>query len=772
MESIFKLGIILSVLDRVSGPSTRIGQSLRGLKGQAASLGPVFDKFRTYGATVAASGAIVLSALGGMAMAAGPVQKAMGELSSVGVQDLRAVSEAGRRFSNQWAGTDQAQFIAAAYDIKSGISSLSDSGVADFTRLAGVTAKATKSTMAEMTNLSATAYGIYKRMYAGISDQQWGEMFSAGMAASVQKFKTEGPRMGAAIENLGASATVAGISMQEQFAVLGKLQESMGSGEQAGTAYKAVIRDAAKAGKELGLNFYDANKQLLSLPEILTLLENKFGALDGIKLAALQKAWGDDASAAIQRLYGQVGILREGINDVGAAMRQGSRYTELMAAKMNHDLLAVMSILYQRIKNLVVIIGDQLTPVIIPLVDIIGKAVVGLQEFAMKHPVLTRVMVLSTAAIGTAALIFGTLAMAIGAVGLMVPAIKTGWASLGIAAKGLWTIIRSLFWVVTGLFTTLLANPITWVVIAVAALAVGLVWLYKRFDVVRNAVHKVLFILGMLVGGFVRIAKAMLGLYTLPMRLMIDGFAWLYGLLKEHLGILNPLTSMFVSLGDTIVNAFGKVVDFFSGLNLFENGKRIIKTLVDGVVSVINLPEKAIRKAFSLISPLLTNSDAKEGPLSTLTQSGASIMQTLGAGVQSAAPGFRRQMTAALGGMALATSVAVTPVMAAGVGIPAAAAEQAHPATAIRQQTQPVETTIPSILTPPPPALEKVRQTPVPIKTPAPSSTAPAESSRYKTSGPASKTYTIRIDRIELPRVSDASSFIRDLERFVEAHDG
>ena len=42
------------------------------------------------------------------------------------------------------------------------LSSLSDEGVAEFTALAALTAKATKSTASEMTSLFATGYGIYK----------------------------------------------------------------------------------------------------------------------------------------------------------------------------------------------------------------------------------------------------------------------------------------------------------------------------------------------------------------------------------------------------------------------------------------------------------------------------------------------------------------------------------------------------------------------------------------------------------------------------------
>ena len=72
---------------------------------------------------------------------------------------------------------------------------LSDEGVAEF-KPRGLTAKATKFTAGEMTSLFATGYGIYKGYYDDMSDLEFGEMFSAGIAKSVQQFKTTGSRDG------------------------------------------------------------------------------------------------------------------------------------------------------------------------------------------------------------------------------------------------------------------------------------------------------------------------------------------------------------------------------------------------------------------------------------------------------------------------------------------------------------------------------------------------------------------------------------------------
>ena len=56
--------------------------------------------------------------------------------------------------------------------------------MAQFTELAGLTAKATKSTTGEMTSLFATGYGIYKGYYSELSDLEFGEMFAGGIATA------------------------------------------------------------------------------------------------------------------------------------------------------------------------------------------------------------------------------------------------------------------------------------------------------------------------------------------------------------------------------------------------------------------------------------------------------------------------------------------------------------------------------------------------------------------------------------------------------------
>lgn len=275
-ESLYKLSVIMQVVDSVSGPMQNIGQATQSNVSGIDKLSQSFANMQKTGVVMAGAGLQLAEALTAPVTATFDTKRAISELSSLGVEQLGMMEQAATDFSSTWAGTTKADFITAAYDIKSGISSLTDEGVAKFTELSGITATATKSSIATMTSLFATGYGIYKDYYKDMSDIEFAEMFSSGISESVKQFKTNGNEMAAAIQTLGASATNAQVPLEEQLSILGMLQATM-SGSEAGTKYNAFLRSAAKGGEALGLEFLDANNQLKSMPEILDLLHSKFG---------------------------------------------------------------------------------------------------------------------------------------------------------------------------------------------------------------------------------------------------------------------------------------------------------------------------------------------------------------------------------------------------------------------------------------------------------------------------------------------------------------
>ena len=512
LESIFKLSLVMNMVDHLSGPLAGIASRVGADVSKLDALGQTFGGFIKAGTAMQGAGSQITSAVLAPVEATFETRRALGELASLGVEDLDALESAARNFSDQWSGTTKADFISAAYDIKSGISSLSDEGVAEFTALAALTAKATKSTASEMTSLFATGYGIYKGYYDDLTDIQFGEMFSAGIAESVRAFKTSGSGMAQGIQSLGASATTANVPLEEQLAILGMLQATMG-GAEAGTKYKAFLRSAAKGGEALGLSFLDANNQLLSMPEILEQLRGKFGeTMDAAEKMELQKAFGDtEAVALIDLLYSKTGDLQDNILNLYDAMGQGTGVAQDMASAIQETEPERFARLQQRIHNVTESIGNSLLPTVN---DLMGKGEQVLTKVASwieENKELVKIIMLIVLAIGGFLTVAGTVIAVVGGVGLVITKAVSAFKILKagfLLAKGALAPLIGSVWSFTA---ALLANPVTWIVIGIVALIAALVLLYNKCEWFRNGVNAILGFFKEKLGAALEVARNIFG---------------------------------------------------------------------------------------------------------------------------------------------------------------------------------------------------------------------------------------------------------------------
>ena len=512
LESIFKLSLVMNMVDHLSGPLAGIASRVGADVSKLDALGQTFGGFIKAGTAMQGAGSQITSAVLAPVEATFETRRALGELASLGVEDLDALESAARNFSDQWSGTTKADFISAAYDIKSGISSLSDEGVAEFTALAALTAKATKSTASEMTSLFATGYGIYKGYYDDLTDIQFGEMFSAGIAESVRAFKTSGTGMAQGIQSLGASATTANVPLEEQLAILGMLQATMG-GAEAGTKYKAFLRSAAKGGEALGLSFLDANNQLLSMPEILEQLRGKFGeTMDAAEKMELQKAFGDtEAVALIDLLYSKTGDLQDNILNLYDAMGQGTGVAQDMASAIQETEPERFARLQQRIHNVTESIGNSLLPTVN---DLMGKGEQVLTKVASwieENKELVKIIMLIVLAIGGFLTVAGTVIAVVGGVGLVITKAVSAFKILKagfLLAKGALAPLIGSVWSFTA---ALLANPVTWIVIGIVALIAALVLLYNKCEWFRNGVNAILGFFKEKLGAALEVARNIFG---------------------------------------------------------------------------------------------------------------------------------------------------------------------------------------------------------------------------------------------------------------------
>lgn len=97
------------------------------------------------------------------------------------------------------------------------------------------------------------------------------------------------------------------------------------------------------------------------------------------------------------------------------------------------------------------------------------------------------------------------------------------------------------------------------------------------------------------------------------------------------------IQSIFTGIWDFIVN-------IFSGKSLFESGAALIDTFRQGILSAWEGLKSSFTDVLQSLRNMLPFSDAKTGPLSTLTLSGTRLLSTLGEGVSLAAPAFLKNV--------------------------------------------------------------------------------------------------------------------------------
>ncbi len=663
LETLFKLSVILALVDNISGPAQKVQSQVTNLESKMKSLVQTSQNLMGAGTAMLATGTAMTAGLLMPVKATFDTKEAIGELASVGIKDFKSLENAALEFSNKYSGVTKAEFLSAAYDIKGGIASLSDAGVAEYTRLAALTAKATKATVQDMTSLFATGYGIYRDMYNKLDDMAFGRMFSGGISSAVNIFKTTGPQMAQAMTTLGAAATTANRPLEEQLTVLGMLQATMPGGE-AGTKYRAFIQSAAKAGKELGLSFVDNKNQLLGMEDILLRLRSKYGeTLDAIEKQQISKAFGtEEAVALIDLLYPKVNQLKSNISTVQAAMKSGTKAAQDMVDAMTKDPGASKwKTVTQQFGNLLDVVGTQLEPIIVPVIDKISTMILKMQDWAQKNPEATQTIWKLAMAIALVVSLLGGSLVGLGFFGGIIgyagqgiavlgklknalifnvkdtletiylrglyvqDALKAGWTRLGPVFSGLGSKINTVAGAVRSFGVALLTNPITWYVLAIIALGVAIYLLVKHWDKVKAGTLR-----------FFNWFRAILQvvpdwiLAAFPVLLLIKHWDKVPAAIRASLVYIRSLFTEWKKSGAALIEAF-----------------------VQGIQSMIMKPYEVVKSGLTKLRNLLPFSDAKEGPLSRLTRSGRAFVETFAEGIMQRSGLLVKVSEAALAGVAL-----------------------------------------------------------------------------------------------------------------------
>ena len=439
------------------------------------------------GLTSALSGALSAGALSGMIGPARAFNKSVNEVASLGTDTaaLDALQKASKHFAISYGG-NAAEIVSSAYDIQSAIAGLQGTELASFTVASATLARATKADAGTITAYMGTMYGIFKQQADKMGKAQWVEQMAGRTALAVQMFKTTGAEMSSAFTALGANAQAAGISAQEQMAVLGMLQSTMG-GSEAGTKYKAFLAGVGNAQKELGLKFTDKSGNMLGMDRILEKIRGKFGETLSVNESdMLKKAFGsDEAVSLIKLMLTQTGALKKNIADLG-------RVNNMDKAK---EMARTMSGVWGRLSGswdaVKISFGQRILPTINKVVGKLADFVAYIHKCIEIAPGLTTkigLLAVGLTVVGAvlglvgAAFAFGKIVL-MGFLGPVLPLIGL----LG-KLKTLLTFAKIAMWVLafTGTYlgmvfkmmatgalkfaAALLANPITWIVLGIMAL--------------------------------------------------------------------------------------------------------------------------------------------------------------------------------------------------------------------------------------------------------------------------------------------------------------
>lgn len=266
------------------------------------------------------------------------------------------------------------------------------------------------------------------------------------------------------LKDASAAARDAKVPVEQLVGALGAFGQAGIKGGEGGAAVANVITGLQAAAQPLGVELIKTASGGLDLVKSLGAITAKYGDLRDASpqaLAAMQQAFGPawrDVSMLLGQTdklavqWGQIG------NSAGAAAAGQAAAEATMSgqlAKLDNQLNSVKVTLGTSIMNAVAALAPTLIQIVKPMA-----------EFASAHPQLTAIAgTVAVLTVGAANLIAPVVSLASAVVGFGASAL-TASGGIGAAATASWA------WA-----AALLANPITWIVLAVIA-AVALIYIY------------------------------------------------------------------------------------------------------------------------------------------------------------------------------------------------------------------------------------------------------------------------------------------------------
>ncbi|HAK5681525.1 TPA: phage tail tape measure protein [Salmonella enterica] len=565
-----QLDFTLSLIDKLSRPLKQAQSSVTGFaeKSKAA--------FMQIGGGVLALAGTGMAIRGALSPAI-EMYDALNDAASKGIDDqaLKAVQRDALRFSTTY-GASAVEFVQSTESINSAIAGLTGNELPKVTKVANTLAFALKSTAVETAEFMGQMFGNFSADAERLGKVQFAEQLAGKMVYMRKVFGTEMGTIKDLMEGARGVGTNYGVGLDEQLAVLGQLNRTLGT--EASSAYEGFMTGAVEGAKKLGLSFTDATGKMLSMPEMLIKLQGKYGkSLEGnLKAQAELDAAFGDSSAVVKHLYGNVALLQRNITELGGS--DGLKRTQEMATK----LVKPWDRFVQILKAIQTVIGLTLIPVLYPVLNRLADMGQTFARWMQLFPNIARVIgyaamaLLGFAAVGAVAnIVMGVskfIMMGWKGVWKLLTAvtkIDTAWTWLNTKAKLAWAnVMKSLRGILlalrmqaimTGTAINFMSWPVLLVIGAIALLAAGCWLLIKHWDTVKAAVMET-----SAFQACARVVAWLAGVFSTAWQFISEGWNSFIALLtgfspsRALSGLASGIVSMFDNVWQSVKGGFLK----------------------------------------------------------------------------------------------------------------------------------------------------------------------------------------------------------------------
>jgi TP901 family phage tail tape measure protein len=755
VSPLYNLAVMISWVDKMTGPAKKTFAMLKNQE-QMINKGQAWAE---YGKNMSVSGAMVQGAadrmIGSLRSILGPseeVNDSMASLETVTTSTMGSIDKsmaASKKAAIQWSkihANSAAEFGRTSYMMAS--AGLNDIQAIEGTKTALAVATGTMGDAAESANLLAILYNNLgdKSRNVGTEMTRLGDI----VTKTQQYFQFANlNQLTQGLTYATPSALQFGSSIEEVNTVLGLLNNAGLQGSMAGTAYAATMRQMMKASNELGFAIARNDKGGISLIKTVENIRKKYGDFnqmsDRTKMA-FQKAFGDEGIRAISLLMGKTDEMDKALqavtNSAGAAAK-AQRKMELKSPTKQYQILK------QNIDAVKISIADNLLPSVIALIPQVTKLLDKFGQFVEKHPGLAK---LAVGAFAIAAGLLAIVAPIMSVTGGMIMMTGYGLQGIGKLSKGflalqkfivsgklasgakmIGSVARTGFlsaaraaWTFT---SALLANPITWIVVGVVALAAGAYLLIRNWSAVKafftglwtgviriwsqmpgwlkNLVNGLLIVFMPFIGipllivrNWERIKTFFLGLWDGIISNWTKIMQWakmigvgLMVIFAPFIGIPLLVIANWKKIGPAVQNVIKAIGNWFANLgqSALKWGSNLLGMFIEGIKQKIASLKNGLTYTANQIKKFLGfHSPAEAGPGADADRWAPNLMNMYQSGIVAGAPGLRKAATTA----ALGISMAFTQASAPAFAMPKAPAIQQLPVqtVSVQPQVQPLVT--------------------------------------------------------------------------------